>query len=145
MQDHHKKKKFLNLPRYGGGNTAFREFVAANLKYPPQAIEAHIEGFVIVEYDIHDDGTVRDPRILKGLGYGCDEEALRIVGLLRYEKVRNRGVRVKMTTKTRINFSLPKSAVQYTYQQTAPTSTGKQTPAGKDGQVTYSYTINLGG
>jgi protein TonB len=77
MADHHNKKRFLNMPKYTGGSEAFREFIASNLQYPQAAIDAGVEGTVIVEYDIHDNGMVQSPRVLKGIGHGCNEEALK--------------------------------------------------------------------
>ena len=135
--EHHHKKRFLNLPKYPGGSAAFKKFIAENLRYPEVALEAKVEGSVIVEYDISDDGVVINPHVLKGLGYGCDEEAVRLIGLLRFEKVKNRGVRVKMTTKTTIHFRLPGVSISYTVSQ-------KNEPQQKkDGPVTYEYTIEL--
>ena len=137
MADHHNKRRFLNLPKYVGGSKAFREFIAINLHYPESALEAKVEGSVIVEYDILDNGTVNNPHVLKGLGYGCDEEAIRVVNLLQYEKVKNRGVRVKMTTKTNINFILPKESINYTVSYS-----NKPEPK-NDNPVKYNYTIQL--
>jgi TonB family protein len=144
MNDHHKKKQFLHLPEYPGGGEAMKEFVGRNLQYPAKALEAKVEGAVIVEYDVYDDGSVRDPHILKGLGYGCDEEAMRVVGMLRFEKVRNRGARVKVTKKTRINFRLPKAvtdlSVSYQMAPSAPkTGPGEE----KEPPVKYNYTVDL--
>ncbi len=107
QDDHRRKKNFVKLPGYPGGIKAYREFIASNLVYPPKALTDGVEGPVVVEYDILDTGEIVHPRILKGIGSGCDEEALRLVGLLRYEKVKNRGLRVKTTTKTTIRFKLP--------------------------------------
>jgi protein TonB len=135
--EHHNKKRFLNLPKYPGGSAAFKKFIAENLRYPEAALEAKVEGSVIVEYDISDDGVVINPHVLKGLGYGCDEEAVRLIGLLRFEKVKNRGVRVKMTTKTTIHFRLPGVSISYSVSQ-------KNEPEQKkNGPVTYEYTIEL--
>ena len=138
MDDHHNKKKFLKLPKYPGGTEAFRKFIADNIRYPDAAIEARIEGGVIVEYAVSDDGGVSDLRVLKSLGYGCDEEAMRVVSLLRFEKVKNRGLRVKMTNKATINFKLTGGmTINYSVSnQTKP----RQKP---DGPVTYDYTITF--
>ncbi len=142
MPDHHKKKRFLNLPKYTGGSKAFREFIAENLRYPETALEAKVEGSVIVKYDIHDNGTVSNPRVLKGLGYGCDEEAIRVVNLLQFEKVKNRGVRVKLTSKTKINFRLPKVNINYTVSYTNKPNKPDVEPEQKNGDPdTYEYTI----
>ena len=145
MTEYKKKKHFLNLPKYPGGSRAFREFIAAKLRYPDAALEAGIEGSVMVEYEVHDNGTVNRPRILKGIGHGCDEEAMRVVSLLRFEKVKNRGVRVTMTTKTTIRFRLP-SAVKITYSTTEKKEKPKAAPDKKrpgSGNTTYSYTISF--
>jgi TonB family protein len=137
MSEHHKKKHFLNLPKYIGGSEAFKIFIAENLHYPESAIEAKIEGSVIVEYDISDDGLVYNPHVLKGLGYGCDEEAMRVISLLRFEKVKNRGVRVKMTTKTTIHFRLPGVNISYSFSEK------KEPEQKKDSPVTYEYTVRF--
>ena len=131
------KKNFLKLPGYSGGSKAFKDFIANNLQYPKEALEAGVEGSVVIEYGINDEGTVVSARVLKGLGHGCDEEALRLVRMLSFEKVRNRGLRVKVTTKTKIFFSLPKVNINYSV-------TEKKEPEKKDnGSQTYEYTIDL--
>jgi TonB family protein len=145
MTEYHKKKSFLKLPKYPGGSKAFREFIASSLRYPDAALEAGVEGAVIVEYEIHDNGMVDRPRVLKGLGHGCDEEAVRVVGMLRFEQVKNRGVRVTMTTKTTIHFRLP-GAVKITYSSAAKKDPPK--PASKkenpgSGTTTYNYTVSF--
>ena len=144
MPDHHNKKRFLNLPKYSGGSKAFKEFITENLRYPDAALEARVTGYVVVEYDIHDNGTVSSPRVLKGIGYGCDEEALRLVGMLQFEKVKNRGLRVKLTSRTTIHFRLPNVsvnfAVSYTMEQPKPQTKPEQKPSDP---VVYGYTIQL--
>jgi TonB family protein len=144
MPDHHKKKQFLNLPKYPGGSAAFREFIAANLRYPDAALSAGVEGTVMVEYDVRDNGMVEHPRILKGIGHGCDEEAMRVVAMLRYDNAKNRGLRVKMTTKTSIHFRLPPGS-RISYSAPAATDPAAQGVPGNDkpAPVTYEYTINF--
>ena len=135
----HKKKQFLNMPKYPGGNEAFRKFISENVRYPQEAFDAGVQGSVIVEYDILDTGNVKVLRVLKGLGHGCDEEATRVIGMLQFEKVTNRGVRVKMTTKTTINFKLP-PGIQITYAAPEPAESG--TPD-EPKPVSYEYTVQL--
>ncbi len=139
MAGNQKKKTFLNKPKYAGGNDAFRQFITDNLHYPQAALEANVEGSVVIEYDIHDTGLVKNMKVLKGLGHGCDEEALRVIRLLRFESVKNRGLRLKITTKTTINFKLP-GGVRITYspaEKMEPAETEKEKP------VVYGYTIQL--
>ncbi|MDR2126758.1 MAG: energy transducer TonB [Prevotellaceae bacterium] len=100
-----KRKNFLIQPAYPGGNKALNEFVSKNIRYPQQALQNNISGSVHLQYVVNDDGIVESVQVLKGLGYGCDEEAIRIVKLLQFCKVKNRGVRLKTTKKIRINFN----------------------------------------
>lgn len=120
------------------------EFISRNLRYPEEAEEAGIEGFVIVRYEVDDEGVVSHAHVQKGLGHGCDEEAVRVVSILRFEKVKNRGKRVKVTKKTRINFRLQKRVTQLniTYQ-IAPQGSRKEPANETPGPVTYNYTIDL--
>jgi len=144
MPDHHNKKRFLNLPKYPGGNEAFRKFIVENLLYPDAALEARVEGTVIVEYDIHDNGVVQHPRVIKGIGYGCDEEAIRVVGLLRYEKVKNRGLRVRMTSKTNINFRLPGIKINYSFSHVSdPQEKQENLQQKNNAPIIYEYTVDL--
>ncbi|UJP64689.1 M56 family metallopeptidase [Mongoliitalea daihaiensis] len=69
-------------PEFAGGMEALNAFLAANLKYPQQAKEMGIEGTVYVMFEIHPDGKVKNEELLRGIGGGCDEEALRVVKML---------------------------------------------------------------
>ena len=70
-----------------------------------------IQGKVWVYYEISGKGEVIKTKILKGLGYGCDEEAIRLVEMLKYSKAKNRGVKLhKIQSRIGINFSLKKAA-----------------------------------
>lgn len=62
-----------------GGMPAFYEYVGKKIKYPAQAKRMGIEGKVFVEFVIEKDGTITDVKAIKGIGAGCDEEAVRIV------------------------------------------------------------------
>lgn len=132
------------MPKYPGGSVAFKAFVTENLRYPKEALEANIEGSVMVGYDIHDTGEVSNPHILKGLGYGCDEEAMRVISLLKFEKVKNRGVRLKMTSKTTIHFKLP-AGIRISYSVAEKDKPAKITDTTQDKPVpvTYEYTISF--
>ncbi len=58
-----------------------KEFLKSNLKYPEEAIKKGIQGVVVVEFVVDEYGGVSATRVVKGLGGGCNEEALRIVRL----------------------------------------------------------------
>jgi TonB family protein len=131
----------MNLPSYPGGKEAFSEFISKNIKYPQEAIDAKIEGSVIVEYSVSDNGNVIDPRIVKGLGYGCDEEAIRVISLMQFNKVKNRKMRVKLTTKATIHFNIGKSGISYTITETPGPEPPKPAPEEPGSGISYTYTI----
>jgi periplasmic protein TonB len=62
-----------------GGYPAFYKFVSENIKYPAQARRMNIEGKVYVEFIVGKDGKITEAKAVKGIGGGCDEEAVRIV------------------------------------------------------------------
>ena len=67
------------VPIPSGGMAGWSAYLSANLGYPTTARRKGIEGTVIVAFVVNTDGTVSDFELLKGIGGGCDEEAIRIV------------------------------------------------------------------
>ena len=144
----HKDKKFLKLPSYPGGNREFIRFVAENIRYPDQALKDGVEGTVYLEYTVDNVGTVANEVVIHGIGYGCDEEALRLVRLLKYDPVKNRGVRMKSKMKTRIRFELPESvkpkpSINVTYVTALAEKKIKPEQPSKPSRPSYNYTITL--
>jgi protein TonB len=141
--DKPRKKKFLKTPVYPGGSMAFKKFISENLRYPDEAVASGLQGSVIVGYDVLDTGFVDNIHIIKGLSKECDEEAARLIGLLQFEKVKNRGMRLKMTTRTTIHFGLPGMVIQYSAPEPASVtaSTGSGSEAANE-QI-YNYTITF--
>ena len=62
-----------------GGMAAFYKYVSDKMKYPAQARRMGIEGKVFIEFVINRDGSITDVKVMKGIGAGCDEEAIRVV------------------------------------------------------------------
>ncbi|MFC5272050.1 energy transducer TonB [Adhaeribacter terreus] len=69
---------------YEGGQSAMYEFINKNLQYPPMAKRNRIQGQCIVSVTLNADGTTTNMRILKNMGAGTGEEALRVVRLLKF-------------------------------------------------------------
>jgi len=67
------------MPEFPGGSTSMIEFVKGNLSYPADAKEKGIEGRVFVNFVVETDGSISNAQILRGIGGGCDEEAVRVV------------------------------------------------------------------
>ncbi|MGI4886880.1 MAG: TonB family protein [Janthinobacterium lividum] len=68
-----------DMPKLPGGKTEAIGFVQQNLRYPAAAREHGTVGLVFVDFIVREDGEVCHARVKKGLGDGCDEEALRVV------------------------------------------------------------------
>ena len=109
MQKERKDKHFIKKPIYPGGLKAMRELIRKELKYPNEALEAKIEGTVFLRYYIDYKGKVISSKILSSLGYGCDEEAQRIVSKFKFEVPKGpRKTKVKFHKTIKIHFRLPK-------------------------------------
>jgi periplasmic protein TonB len=88
------------MPEYAGGNAALSKFLQKNLRYPNPAANAGVSGKVYVQFVVGQDGGISKVDILKGLGFGCDEEAERVIKLMpRWSagKQSGRAVAVKFT------------------------------------------------
>lgn len=140
-----KEKHFLEKPQYPGGQKALRQFVAAHLQYPQDAMEQRIEGTVTVSYQVSDEGEILDPVVIKSLCPSCDEEAVRLVRLLQYDKARNRGLRLKMNCKLNIHFHLAPAPAQSTITYSLKSSPVKKKDDNKKSSstITHSYTISF--
>ncbi|MEZ4825821.1 MAG: energy transducer TonB [Bacteroidia bacterium] len=66
------------LPTFPGGNIALNQYLHTELKYPNRAVTESIEGKVLLRLWVEADGKITDATIVEGLGYGCDEEAIRL-------------------------------------------------------------------
>jgi len=70
------------MPSFPGGDEARQKFLLENTKYPQMAKESGIQGTVYVTFVVDEKGKVADVRVLRGIGGGCDEEAMRVVKLM---------------------------------------------------------------
>ncbi|SFB91220.1 protein TonB [Parapedobacter composti] len=66
-------------PLFPGGMDAFLAYVQKNYRYPPQAMEIGINGQVILQFVVERDGSLTDIRVLRDLGFGTGEEAMRLL------------------------------------------------------------------
>jgi protein TonB len=67
---------------FPGGEDARVAFMQKNLKYPPLARENGIEGTVYLSFVVGKDGNIREVAVRRGIGFGCDEEAVRVVKMM---------------------------------------------------------------
>ncbi len=69
-------------PEFPGGDRALAEFLGNQLRYPGEASRSGVQGKVVLGFVVRADGSIADVQVLKGIGFGCDEEALRVVRLM---------------------------------------------------------------
>ena len=68
-----------SMPSFPGGDEARIEYLRQNISYPIMAREAGIEGTVYLTFVVEKNGEITSVRVLRGIGGGCDEEAVRVV------------------------------------------------------------------
>lgn len=70
------------MPMFAGGDDARLAFLKENLRYPSVANDMGISGKVILKFVVEKDGRITNISVLRGIGAGCDEEAIRVVKLM---------------------------------------------------------------
>ena len=96
-----------SMPEYPGGEAALYAFLADNIKYPQMAKESGIQGRVFVTFVVEKDGHVTDVRVLRGIGGGCDEEAIRVVkNMPKWTPGKQRGKSVRVQYNLPVKFTL---------------------------------------
>lgn len=88
------------MPQFGSGDKELLEYLSKNIKYPAIARENGIQGTVVVQFVVGKDGSIQSPQVVRSIGGGCDEEALRVVkGMPNWQpgKQQGRAVKVKFT------------------------------------------------
>lgn len=142
MHSEKKDKHFINKPIYEGGTSALKAFIASRLKYPVDALKNKIEGTVYLKYTIDYKGNVIDSKVISGLSKDCDNEAQRLVSLLKFKVKKPKGIKVKFHKKIQIHFKLPKEntvKVNYSYASVKPIFENTK----ENTSESYIYTINL--
>lgn len=91
-----------SMPDFPGGDAARIKYLNENIKYPQMARESGIQGRVFVTFVVEKDGSVTDVRVLRGIGGGCDEEAIRVIkNMPKWDAGKQRGKPV------RVQFNMP--------------------------------------
>lgn len=94
-------------PDYVGGDLGRIKFLQDNIKYPQMARESGIQGTVYVTFVVERDGAVTDVKVQRGIGGGCDEEAIRVVKAMpRWKPGKQRGKSVRVQFNMPIKFTL---------------------------------------
>ena len=96
-------------PMFPGGAAALYRFLGRSIRYPAEAARQQVQGKVFVSFVVNTDGSVDRINILKGIGAGCDEEAVRVVSIMpKWQPGRQKGRAVAVKYNLPIQFSLGK-------------------------------------
>ena len=96
-------------PEFPGGLDSLARFIKANLRYPEEALKQGIEGRVFVTFTIEVDGSVSNVRLLRDIGGGCGQEAVRVVKLMpKWKPARQQGKAVRTQFNLPVQFVIPK-------------------------------------
>ena len=94
-------------PLFPGGDEARIEFLMRNIKYPESAKDIGIQGKVYLSFVVETDGSISQIIVLRGIGGGCDEEAIRVVSMMpKWEPGKQRGKPVRVQFNLPIKFTL---------------------------------------
>ena len=95
------------MPEFPGGNEKIVEFISSNTQYPQEAKEKGVQGRVLVNFVVDTDGSITDVKVMRGIGSGCDEEAVRVVkSMPKWQPGRQRGEAVKVAFTLPFTFKL---------------------------------------
>lgn len=79
-KEYHFSKDIVE-PEFKGGIEAFYKFLQKNIRYPREALHSDVQGKVFMSFTVNEDGHLSNLKLLRGIGSGCDEEALRVISL----------------------------------------------------------------
>ena len=96
-----------NMPEYPGGEAEMYNFIGKHIEYPRIAKESGISGRVFISFVVERDGSVTDVHILRGIGGGCDDEAIRVIKAMpKWTPGKQRGKPVRVQYRMPIKFTL---------------------------------------
>ena len=125
------------MPKFPGGEQAMFDFLSKNVKYPQEAREQGISGRVFVQFVIEKDGSASNVEVIRGIGGGCDEEAVRVVEAMpKWEPGKQKGKPV------RVHFIVPfvfKLDATNTNSNSLVGTIWEGTGTGTKGKVTYTW------
>ncbi|MFA8450207.1 MAG: TonB family protein [Bacteroidales bacterium] len=98
-------------PQFPGGIPSLMRYLSENIKYPLLAKQNGTQGKVHLNFIIEKDGSIGKVKILRGIGDGCDQEAIRVVkNMPKWIPGENKGMMVRVSYNLPIKFSLKKKA-----------------------------------
>ncbi len=84
-------------PFFPAGKDVFSNYFLNNITYSEEAKEKNVQGNVMLNFDVMPDSTITGVSVLKGVGYGVDEQVVKLLSKLKYAPGIQNGVMVKMS------------------------------------------------
>jgi TonB family protein len=115
------------MPVFVGGESAMLAYIQKRLNFPKTAVEANVSGRVFVSFVVEVDGKITSVKVLKGIGYGCDEEAVRVVsGMPAWIPGKQNGINVAVKYNLPIQYRLKDS------EETLASNSNAEFPGGEE-------------
>lgn len=96
-----------DMPQFPGGMGALMKFLASHIEYPALAKESGIQGRVFINFVVEPNGNIDHVKVLRGIGGGCDEEAVRVVkSMPKWIPGKQRGKPVRVSFNLPVKFTL---------------------------------------
>jgi len=130
-------------PEFPNGEDSLVKFLQENIKYPEEAIKLGVQGKVFVTFVVEEDGSFSDVRIVRGIGGGCDEEAIRLVKAMpKWLPGKQRGTPVRVQYNLPVMFILDKESRETNNgsRNSTPYTIGQEVRSND----TYSYLLRSG-
>ena len=91
--------------QFPGGQNEMLKYLQENLQYPEAAKANNVHGRVFVKFIVERDGSLSDIKVMKGIGSGCDEEAIRLIqSMPKWKPGKNKGKEVRTSMTVPVNF-----------------------------------------
>jgi TonB family protein len=127
------------MPEFPGGAEALIEHVGKNIVYPEEAKKKEIQGRVFIGFVVEKDGSINEVKVLRGIGGGCDEEAVRVIkGMPKWKPGMQEGKPVRVSYQMPIVFKLDDAA-----KNGLGNTTWKGEATGKKDGTTYTMKMDM--
>ncbi|MGV3642500.1 MAG: energy transducer TonB [Adhaeribacter sp.] len=114
-------------PEFPGGDNEMNIFIKKNLRYPAEALRNGKQGLVVLQFVVDTEGKIRDIQVVKAMGYGMDEEAMRVVALMPdFTPAIQRGKPVSFRYTLPIRYGLQKSTTTTRSRMLDPRDIGRK-------------------
>ncbi len=102
------REPVVKLAEPEGGRRAYDKYLKNSLQYPQEALDNKVKGRVTIQFTVSTDGSLSEFSVFKGLGYGCDEEVIRLVKEgPKWSPTTEDNVAVESEVRVRVKFALP--------------------------------------